>query len=97
MFEHPVRRLHKLIDHAVVLRLFVHDWHDALRREGGFGFVEEVEALAKPVFDERDECFAVRLFVEQFAAVAIDQLSAALRFRVEPFDFGSHVKQAFRP
>jgi len=59
-------------------------------REGGFGFVEEVEAVAREaVFQERDEGLAVGLFVERFAAVCLEQTGLN---GVEALDFGRDVE-----
>jgi hypothetical protein len=65
-------------------------------REGGFGLVEEVEAVAgEAIFQERDEGLPVGLFVEGFATVSFDEgrVVGAQRWDgVEAFDFGGDVE-----
>ena len=71
------------------------DAHLAGGRQGGFGFVEDVNALAAEAMQqEGKEGFAVGLLVQAFAAVRSKQ-PAAKRLFVEILDFSSHGVNAF--
>src|ERR1043166_1370627 len=59
----------------------------ALWRKRRLGLVQQVNSVAlKPVLEQREECFAVRLPVQRAAAVS--------SFDPEPIDFRRHVVEA---
>lgn len=70
----------------------------ALWGEGGFGLVQEVQpATPESLHDEREEAFAMRLFVEADAAVRVDDSRAGVvGFCIKSLNLAGDVEVALR-
>ena len=84
-----------MLTHQVVHKR--EDTHLAGRRQSGFRFIKEINALSsKAMLKERKERFAMRLLVQAFASVSGQQRSAK-RDLVQCIDFRGHRVNAFGP